>query len=220
MLALFIIFSVPNNLHAESLGFYSKIDDAGDSLATQLTQRRLQDFSSFREFGKSCRGEVAWLDTQPINQEMLEDLEKGNIEKFTRMAKTPLSTEELQKLTSCLNSTYARIKDSAKEQQKTLEDSASIGLYMDGNTSNSDFDIITDIEKINAIIFTKPDTYNGTANAASNTIADFLKGKTPEILNKTSNTNNVSNSNTTTTDNDSIQNTAINNISSTDSIIT
>lgn len=142
----------------------------------------MQDFSSFRDFGKNCRGEVAWLDTQPINQEMLEDLEKGNIKKLLAMSKEPLSDDDFQSLASCLKTTYADVKNRAKTQQQDLENSAGIGLYMDGDTSNSDFDIITDIEKINTIIFAQPDKYEGKKNNLNNKLNDFLKGKIADAL--------------------------------------
>ena len=46
---------------------------------------------------------------------------------------------------------------------------------MDGNTKNSDFDIVADIEKINEIIFTSHSKYDGTKNNASKLIDNFLK---------------------------------------------
>ena len=48
---------------------------------------------------------------------------------------------------------------------------------MDGNTNNSDYDIMTDIEKINSLIFSETLTYNGTANLGKGSISDLLAGK-------------------------------------------
>ena len=53
---------------------------------------------------------------------------------------------------------------------------------MDGDTKNSDFDLITDIEKINAIIFTTPMPYVGEKNKNSDFLRDFLAGKKPNSL--------------------------------------
>ena len=48
---------------------------------------------------------------------------------------------------------------------------------MDGDTGNSDYDVIADIEKINSLIFTEELKYNGTKNAGKLSLADLLSGK-------------------------------------------
>lgn len=57
-----------------------------------------------------------------------------------------------------------------------LEQVGNLGLYMDGNTSNSDYDIIADIDKINAILFTETEKYKGVTNTAKSSFAGFLAG--------------------------------------------
>lgn len=48
---------------------------------------------------------------------------------------------------------------------------------MDGDTTNSDYDIIADIEKINSIIFSKNIKYSGEKNTSAKSFHDFLLGK-------------------------------------------
>ena len=54
----------------------------------------------------------------------------------------------------------------ARNDMSTYEKVSSMGVYMDGDTSNSDYDILSDIQKINGIIFTETLTYNGVRNSA------------------------------------------------------
>jgi len=50
-------------------------------------------------------------------------------------------------------------------------------VYMDGDTTNSDYDIISDITKINQILFSEDIKYNGVKNNSQNSFANFLAGK-------------------------------------------
>lgn len=209
LLANCIFFGVNNFANAQSLGFYSQIDDTGDTMANQLVNRHLQDFSSFRDFGKNCRGEYPWLDSKPMDQKILDDLEKGDFGSLLAL-KDPeinISTEHIQELASCLQDTYKSLKNRSIREQSTIEESANIGIYFDGNTKNSDFDIVTDINKINAIIFSNPAKYEGTINNTQSSLSDFLKGKSAPKLwendekNTTSHTENNSENSQNTTNN-------------------
>lgn len=46
---------------------------------------------------------------------------------------------------------------------------------MDGDTSNSDYDIVADIKKINAIIFKKEINYKGSPNNTKKLLNDYVK---------------------------------------------
>lgn len=48
---------------------------------------------------------------------------------------------------------------------------------MDGDTDNSDYDLVTDISVINEVIFKKKYPYTGTKNANARAIADMISGK-------------------------------------------
>lgn len=65
---------------------------------------------------------------------------------------------------------------------------------MDGSVKNSDFDIIKDIEKINAIIFTVPFKYDGQENNNEDLLDKFLNGDEASSLSESNNpTNNAGN---------------------------
>ena len=48
---------------------------------------------------------------------------------------------------------------------------------MDGDMENSDYDIVSDITRINAIIFKEKYDYKGTKNASAGAIKNMLSGK-------------------------------------------
>lgn len=91
-------------------------------------------------------------------------------------------------LTSCLSTTYKQIVADSNRQQSQLETTSMIGVYMDGDTKNSDFDIIDDIKKIDAIIFTTPSSYNGQKNPTKTALENFLSGKKAPSLFPTTDT--------------------------------
>lgn len=70
-----------------------------------------------------------------------------------------LDTTSALNLAQCLAYSYKEIKDNARNNQTMLERVGSIGLYMDGDAGNSDYDIINDIDKINKIIFIEEEKY-------------------------------------------------------------
>lgn len=187
-----LFFLCINTISAQGLDFYSRIDDAGDSLAGQLTTRHLQDYGTFRNFWKNCRGEVAWLDTKPIDQALLEEVSIGNLSKLVQLSgndgKNVPNTDEIQKLSNCLATTYLDLQERALSEQNTLENVNSVGVYMDGSTKNSEFDIIKDIDKINAIIFTVPFKYEGVENNSEDLLKKFLNGDKPNVLTNESET--------------------------------
>lgn len=45
--------------------------------------------------------------------------------------------------------------DIASKDENALSSAGILGIYTDGDTENSDYDIVADIEKINAILFTE-----------------------------------------------------------------
>lgn len=53
---------------------------------------------------------------------------------------------------------------------------------MDGDTTNSSYDIIADIEKINGIIFSTPIKYSGVRNSAAKSLSKILDGFLPPPL--------------------------------------
>lgn len=65
----------------------------------------------------------------------------------------------------------------AQEKSQQTYEVARIGLYSDGNTENSPFDLITDLEEIDKIIFSEELEYNGenAQDSFDETLDDFLE---------------------------------------------
>ncbi len=182
----FFLIAVPSlSLASDEIDFYSKIDDAGNEIAAALTTRHLQEYKSFRWFGKRCRGEAAWLDSESISERDLQDIQQDNLTFLTKLAakkKKKLTNEEINEIATCLKTTYGSMQQEAIRQQHQITTAGGYGIYMDGSLKNSDYDIIDDLNKINKILFTQPPKYNGPANNNQKSLLDFLKGKDPEWL--------------------------------------
>lgn len=84
-------------------------------------------------------------------------------------------------LVSKVQNSLGNIKNSfvdraRNKSQKTYE-IARIGLYNDGNIENSPFDLITDLQEIDKIIFSEELEYEGESNALTDEqVQDFIDG--------------------------------------------
>lgn len=185
-LVVFLFFIFPTfPLYAGVLDFYSDIDDAGESLSKNLVTRQLSDYGTFRDFGKRCRGQSSWLDTEPLSESLLKQVNEWvytDLMVIAQRKKISITTTEFNTLVSCLRESYQEIQSDARTEQNAIDTVGSIGLYNDGDTSNSDFDIIDDINKINTIIFKEDLKYEWRTNPTSKSLTNFLRGNTPSKL--------------------------------------
>lgn len=113
-----------------------------------------------------------------MDESHLRDISQGNLTYISEVAgrkNITLTTEELNRLGGCLTETYQKMQTQSKKQAHALETAGSIGIFSDGNADNSDFDIMVDIEKINAIIFSSEEQYHGSVNITAQALAKFLK---------------------------------------------
>ncbi len=157
------------------LDFYSRIDDAGNALAQGIVQRRLSEKRTYGSFGCGA----SWIAGISIDQNSLEALASGNITILVQLAgikNINLTTTSESGLRQCLVEKYTEIQRVAYQDQDALEIVGNIGLYMDGDIINSDYDIIADIARINAIIFKEKYPYTGTKNASAKSLASLLRG--------------------------------------------
>ncbi len=155
------------------LDFYSRIDDAGDGLAQGITKLRLKEKQTY---GWLWCG-VNWLSNERIDQKVLEELKSGDYSTIMTIAaskKVKVTTSELSLITQCLTQRYTEIEKAAHRDQRTYEAVGNIWLYTDGDISNSDYDILYDIERINGIIFKDKDEYAGARNATAKAITNML----------------------------------------------
>ncbi len=88
---LFCIGVVPFSSYAEDSGvigsnlgfdFYSRIDDAGDSLAQGIVTRRLSEKGNYRSLGCGA----PWMNNEKIDQKLLDELVVGNYTLLMRIA--------------------------------------------------------------------------------------------------------------------------------------
>ncbi len=183
--ALVCISMMPFSSYADDAGgvgtnmgldFYSRIDDLGDSLAQGIVSRRLTEKGNYGSLGCGA----TWMNSSKIDQKLLDELVVGNYTLLLRIAwakKVSLTTTTLASLSQCLVEKYSIIQKSARNDQNTLEMVGNIWLYMDGDTANSDYDIVSDITRINTIIFKEKYDYVGTKNASAGAIASMLAGQ-------------------------------------------
>ncbi len=87
------------------------------------------------------------------------------------------TTDQLTRMRSCVLTKYNTIRTDTDSTLRNLETVAMIGLYMDGSTENSDYDIVSDIDRINQIIFETPEVYDGSANLGNLALSDILAGR-------------------------------------------
>jgi hypothetical protein len=82
-----------------------------------------------------------------------------------------------QNAATCLADTYRKMGELAAASEKSASAIGLIGLYTDGDTANSDYDIVSDIEKINSILFTQKLDYIGKANMSAESFAKLARGE-------------------------------------------
>jgi hypothetical protein len=111
-----------------------------------------------------------------MNEQILRDIENGDLSSLSEtMGKNKRlwvsDSDSFANLAWCLRETYKNMADVAAKDERTLAQMWVIGIYTDGNTENSDYDIVDDIEKMNAIIFTERLDYIGRLNTAKDSFA-------------------------------------------------
>lgn len=190
---LISLFILPSFIFAEEgfigenpgLDFYSRIDETSRTIASWLIKKRLSEYSTFAGFGRNCRPKLTWFDWERMSRTLLDQLYLGDLTSLSAIAgrkKVILSTESLQNLANCLVDTYTEIQKWALTQYNWLATMGNMWLYMDGDTSNSDYDIISDIEKINSLIFTEELKYEGTKNGWKTSLSNLLAGRIVDPL--------------------------------------
>ncbi len=80
-----------------------------------------------------------------------------------------------QNAATCLTDTYSKMGAIAAQSEERASKMGLIGLYTDGDTANSDYDILSDIEKINSILFTQKLDYIGKKNMSFDSFAKLAR---------------------------------------------
>ncbi len=194
-LTLISVFFYPFFVFAEEgfigenpgLDFYSKIDEWSFKVLQKTVNKRLQENPMLNQFGKKCIAAELLLKNIPTTSATLDAIENGDYTWFTQkiienMKANPnawgsISTEIFSDLTRCISNEYKNLKKDVQAESDTRVNISYLGLYMDGDKNNSEYDIITDIEKINGLIFSEDLKYEGSPNAAGKWFKDFISGK-------------------------------------------
>jgi hypothetical protein len=167
--------------------FYSKIDEWQFTVQKKIIDTRLKQNPTMNQFGKKCIQAESLLKNIPTTSAMLDDIENGNYALFTEKlleniksnpnAWDSISTDTFQSLTQCIATEYKNLKRDTRKEIDARTTISYLGLYMDGDKNNSDYDIISDIEKINMIVFSQDLKYSGTPNQAGKWLSNFISGK-------------------------------------------
>ncbi len=175
------------------LNFYTRIDETAGTIATGIAKKRIEEYKTFAGFGRHCRPAMPWLDTERLNVTILNEIYSGywgSIIDITERKRVTMTQQSLANLVACLNQTYKEIQLSSITQYENLASAGNMWLYSDGDTLNSDYDIIVDIEKINGLIFTEEIRYWWALNNGKSSLANLLAGRviapliTPSIQNE------------------------------------
>ncbi len=192
-LSIFLVFFLCNlgkGIFAEEgyigenpgLSFYSQIDEWNYTITQKMVRTRLRETPTLWVFAKKCLSEQlkSIIGSAPTDAELLDDISLGRYEKLSDMIQKSgksISSDMFQSLTDCLIGRYDAIIAQARDEQKNMENWSFIGLYTDGDTTNSDYDIVADIDKINSIIFSENLKYSGAKNTSAKSLKDLLEGK-------------------------------------------
>ncbi|QFR39063.1 hypothetical protein A9Q91_02405 [Candidatus Gracilibacteria bacterium 28_42_T64] len=84
-----------------------------------------------------------------------------------------ISIEKINKIQNAIQEIHNIAQSSAEEKSKQIHSISQIGLYSDGIIENSSFDLVDDLQKIDAIIFSSKIEYEG---ADYENIDDYLAG--------------------------------------------
>jgi hypothetical protein len=89
----------------------------------------------------------------------------------------PIPSTLIEEVINTLNYIRATFKGRAETKSKKTYEIARIWLYSDGNVENSPFDLITDMQEIDRIIFSEELEYNGVKKdkSADEELDDFLE---------------------------------------------
>ncbi len=158
---------------ALGLDFYSVIDDGSYSLTNQMVRLELEKTKTLGELWIGCPG-IEYIGALPTDEKILN---YGSIN-YARLSEAlrgkTLTIDTYQWLVICLQERYAGIVKQKGREIDRLQKISSVGLYTDGDTTNSDYDIITDINKIDKILFSEPLKYEGVKNTSSKALSQSL----------------------------------------------
>ena len=122
------------------------------------------------EFARGCVN-AELLKNLNTSTKLLEEIQNGDYTDFyasltKNTQRRTITSDSFLDITRCITGKYQKVREEANRENNARTTISYIGLYMDGDKTNSDYDILTDIEKINTVIFSQDLKYGGTVNAS------------------------------------------------------
>ncbi|MCD5374993.1 hypothetical protein LR010_00910 [Candidatus Gracilibacteria bacterium] len=164
------------------LDLYKQIDEGFESLEIkqyeyELTGQGETDINQVLEPIFADNGLDCDIASSADIDRMLADGNVGMIVERCVGEGEPIPTALIEEVTNTLNYIKNTFKGRAETKSKKTYEVARIGLYSDGNIENSPFDLITDLQEIDRVIFSEELEYNGVEKdkSADEELDDFLE---------------------------------------------
>lgn len=164
---------------------YRRIDEGHMKLQKQLIGKRLE--GSARKIneiiGKVCGGDYCLRDMPDFTAVELDNIAEGGVGDIILHMRpgTGMDTDLEMKIRKIIIRHYDKIQQEVSIEQQKLQTVGSIGLFTDGDTDNSSYDLMYDLEQIHNVIFAHEIPYDGTANIGDSAIANILQDRYSDI---------------------------------------
>ncbi|MDP2103352.1 MAG: hypothetical protein Q8K26_00330 [Candidatus Gracilibacteria bacterium] len=164
---------------------YRRIDEGHMKLKKQLIGKRLEGSAKkINELiGKMCGGEYCLRDIPDFTAVELDNIAAGGVGDMVSHLDSgiKIDTDLAMKIGNTIIKHYEKIQQEVSIEQQKLQTVGSIGLFTDGNTDNSSYDLMYDLEQIHNVIFAYEIPYGGTANIGDSAIANILQDRYSDI---------------------------------------
>lgn len=91
------------------------------------------------------------------------------------------TTEDLELISNTAQGMLRNINNDSAQEAKDSSQAINYGIYTDGDKDNSGFDLMVDLDNINAIIFSKTSNYPSTKNIALDSVKDAVRSSTSNL---------------------------------------
>ncbi|MDD2486841.1 MAG: hypothetical protein PHS92_00520 [Candidatus Gracilibacteria bacterium] len=153
------------------LNLYNKVDSGVIKIKKQLMEKELKGSSSSINNIMKRSGLQRYFDENwDFSESELNKIKNGSISDITKHLKSEyredknLNTGKFAEITKTINEWRENKNIKVEKNISNMTELGSIGLYYDGDTGNSGYDIMYDMEQINSVIFSKDLPYNGKEN--------------------------------------------------------
>lgn len=173
--------------------FYLKVDKWAATLENAIVQKRITEWGTLNNINFFCG--VGFLQWNAFNKDDFTKIANGDTAPiFDRLGDNGmgLSTDSstIVTLQNCITDYYSHLQQESSQSLDSMASIGEVGLYTDGDTNNSDFDLLSDLQQINSVIFSQPIPYAGLVNNDASAIAGILAsfGNNPIINGTAANT--------------------------------